>query len=567
MGRIVEELNRIKTLLREHPQGMSITEISRELGKNMHSVGRYMDILHVSGQVEMRTYGMAKVYTQSRRCPIAGLISEMDEMIVILDGDRRVMQASRAALAFFGLSADDVVGRDLFELPFPEPALHDLFDALAPTLAQKPGFEDAHVVVRGQEYYLKIRTIATAFEDGSAGYVLLLIDVTLEKQALRALQESEHNYRDLVELADAIILKLDPAGRVTFLNEYAVRFFGFTREELLGRSVIGTIVPPVDLAGRDLQAMIAELCADPAQYAQNENTNITKDGREVWIRWTNRAILDETGAPSGVLCVGNDITPRKRMEEALRNRTHELEKRVRELGCLYRISSLIGSADDERELLEGVADALPSGLQHAAHAAARIIIGERVFGAQPPENAAARLAAPLPPNGSDGTIEMWYDTGVPPGGKLFLSEERLLIDTVALRLGRVLEHLRLEHALVSERDFAGAILDAIGALVMVIDAGGRIVRFNRQCEALTGYAAGEVAGRPAFETVLPPGEAGRILAVMQDLRAGKGSLRAAVEVIGRDGRRHRVAWSFEPLKIGGKAGACAVMTGMPEGRE
>jgi PAS domain S-box-containing protein len=564
MGRIVEELNRIKTLLREHPQGMSITEISRELGKNMHSVGRYMDILHVSGQVEMRTYGMAKVYTQSRRCPIAGLISEMDEMIVILDGDHRVMQASRPALAFFGLSADDVVGRDLFELPFPEPALHDLFDDLAPTLDQKPGLEDAHVVVRGQEYYLKIRTIATAFEDGSAGYVLLLIDVTLEKQALRALQESEHNYRDLVELADAIILKLDPAGHVTFLNEYAVRFFGFSRDELLGRSVIGTIVPPVDLSGRDLQTMIAELCADPARYAQNENTNITKDGREVWIRWTNRAILDETGAPSGVLCVGNDITPRKHMEEALRNRTRELEKRVRELGCLYRISSLIGSADDERVLLEGVAEALTSGLQHAAHAAARITIGERVFGAQSPENAAARLAVPLPPN---GMIEMWYDTDVPPGGKLFLSEERLLIDTVALRLGRVLEHLRLEHALVSERDFAGAILDAIGALVMVIDTGGRIVRFNRQCEALTGYAADEVVGRPAFETVVPPGEADRLLAVMQNLRAAGGSLRAGVEVIDRDGRRHRVAWSFEPLKIGGGAGAYAVMTGMPEGRE
>jgi len=55
------ELLQIRELLRQAPHGMSVTEIARTLKKNMHSVGRYLDILHVSGQVEMRTYGKAKV--------------------------------------------------------------------------------------------------------------------------------------------------------------------------------------------------------------------------------------------------------------------------------------------------------------------------------------------------------------------------------------------------------------------------------------------------------------------------------------------------------------------------
>jgi PAS domain S-box-containing protein len=43
-----------------------------------------------------------------------------------------------------------------------------------------------------------------------------------------------------------------------------------------------------------------------------------KNGQRVWIAWTNKAIRDENGAISEILCIGNDITERKRVEEALR---------------------------------------------------------------------------------------------------------------------------------------------------------------------------------------------------------------------------------------------------------
>jgi DNA-binding IclR family transcriptional regulator len=59
MTRLEAELARIRELLREHLQGMSVTEIAGALGRNKHSVGRYLDVLRASGQVEMRTYGMA----------------------------------------------------------------------------------------------------------------------------------------------------------------------------------------------------------------------------------------------------------------------------------------------------------------------------------------------------------------------------------------------------------------------------------------------------------------------------------------------------------------------------
>ncbi len=141
------------------------------------------------------------------------------------------------------------------------------------------------------------------------------------------LQESERKYRELVEHANSIILRRDISGRVTFFNEYASRFLGFAQDEIMGRNVVGTIVPPTDSTGKDLAQMILDVGAHPERYASNENENMRKDGTRVWVAWTNKPILDDRGRCVEVLCIGNDITERSRMEEALR----ESEERYRNI--------------------------------------------------------------------------------------------------------------------------------------------------------------------------------------------------------------------------------------------
>jgi PAS domain S-box-containing protein len=146
----------------------------------------------------------------------------------------------------------------------------------------------------------------------------LMRNITERKIAEGALQESEKKYRVLVETAKSIILTCDREGRITFLNDYAEQFFGFARGELLGRNVVGTIVPAVESSGRDLEQLMKEIWLNPDAFKDNENENITRDGRRVWVRWANRAILDEKGVTSAILSVGHDSTERKQAEEALR---------------------------------------------------------------------------------------------------------------------------------------------------------------------------------------------------------------------------------------------------------
>ena len=65
---------------------------------------------------------------------------------------------------------------------------------------------------------------------------------------------------------------------------------------------------------------------------------------------------------------------------------------------------------------------------------------------------------------------------------------------------------RAEEALQEERNFASAVLDTVGALVLVLDPEGRIVRFNRACEQTTGYASSEVIGRHVWDLFVAPEE-------------------------------------------------------------
>jgi PAS domain S-box-containing protein len=141
-------------------------------------------------------------------------------------------------------------------------------------------------------------------------------DVTTRKSIEEALRASEAQYRELVYNANVIILRLSLDGTVTYFNEFAERFFGYSSAEILGKPVVGTIVPPRESeTDRDLDDLIQHILSSPENYAENENENLTKDGKRAYIHWTNRLILDANGHHSGILSIGHDITARQQLEK------------------------------------------------------------------------------------------------------------------------------------------------------------------------------------------------------------------------------------------------------------
>ncbi|MEG4838935.1 PAS domain S-box protein [Microcoleus sp. B9-D4] len=138
------------------------------------------------------------------------------------------------------------------------------------------------------------------------------------------LRESEVKYRLLVENANSMIVQLDSEGKITFFNEFAETFFGYSEAEIIGKSAIGTIIPKTDLFESDLATKIRDCLAQPQKYFQNENENIRSNGERVWIAWTNKPLLDAKGNVAGLLCIGTDISDRKQAEIALQASEAEL---------------------------------------------------------------------------------------------------------------------------------------------------------------------------------------------------------------------------------------------------
>lgn len=154
------------------------------------------------------------------------------------------------------------------------------------------------------------------------------IDISDRQQAERRLVESEQKYRELVELANSIILRWDAEGRITFLNEYGQRFFGYTQEEIIGRHVIDTLVPDIDSEGRDLKPLMQQICAAPQAFEHNINENVRRNGERVWVAWTNKFVSDADGNIQEILSIGSDITEQRHAEIAIQELNATLEQRV-----------------------------------------------------------------------------------------------------------------------------------------------------------------------------------------------------------------------------------------------
>jgi PAS domain S-box-containing protein len=142
-------------------------------------------------------------------------------------------------------------------------------------------------------------------------------EIAERQQTEAALRQSEANYRNLLQTANSVIIRYDTQGRIRYINDYGVKLLGYEEHEIVGRTVFETIIPDIETSGRDMRPFVHNLLRDPQSFPQGEGENLCRDGRRVWMVWSNQVVFNEQGEVVEILSVGNDTTQRRQAEEAL----------------------------------------------------------------------------------------------------------------------------------------------------------------------------------------------------------------------------------------------------------
>ncbi len=107
----------------------------------------------------------------------------------------------------------------------------------------------------------------------------------------------------------------------------------------------------------------------------------------------------------------------------------------------------------------------------------------------------------------------------------------------------ITELKQVQEALQKEQNIVSAIFDTVGALIVVLDREGRIVRFNRACELMTGYSVEESKGNCVWDMFLVPEEAGEFKNMFLRMRDTPARTEYESAWVTRDGKRRIIAWS------------------------
>ena len=315
----------IKNLLKEHPHGLRITDIVKEVNINRNTAGRYLENLLVSGQVEMRRFGMAKVYSLSQRVPLSALLSISSELVLQLDNSLRIIYANEPFLLLVGTDSKSLSGKNIEFTPIAL-VFEDFITEFIKNLKEGVSGQEwiGEILLRPKDITLFCRIAPTVFDDGRKGVTVLLEDITQRKEAEQKLEESERQFRLLAENSLDMISRIKPDGTRIYVSPAYKTTLGYEPEELIGKRNDDFIHPNDAHILESLHTVLTH---------ENPSTTVIfrtkhKDGHYIWIESAVKAIFDEnTRELSEYYTVTRDITERKRADDTLR----ESEDRYRKL--------------------------------------------------------------------------------------------------------------------------------------------------------------------------------------------------------------------------------------------
>jgi len=190
---------RILKILKFQPRGMTITELARKTGATRDSVSRQLDILEVSGKVELSTIGNARVYYTARRVPLSAFLCFTKNLILVLDDEQRIIQVNDQCIRTLNRTKEEIIGKTIGEANISIVSTPEALSVIK-SLEREQIITDLRYRNNGQDLFFQMQVIPTTFDDGGKGCTLVLEDITERKKYVRNMEFLARTAMELVDL-------------------------------------------------------------------------------------------------------------------------------------------------------------------------------------------------------------------------------------------------------------------------------------------------------------------------------------------------------------------------------
>jgi PAS domain S-box-containing protein len=257
------------------------------------------------------------------------MVESAHDAIFFKDIGNRYISVNNKTLEAFGLSREDVIGKNDYELmPDQKEAKKNVDNDQIVFKSGKPTEVLKHMTgVGGKEYWFQAIKVPQFDNDGKIiGLVGIARDITKRKRAEEALKKERYRSQQYLNIAGVMFVAINAEQNVMMINKKGCEILGYEEHEIVGKNWFDHFIKTENI--KDVKKIFNQIILgniEPLEYY--ENSVLTKDGDEKIIAWHNSIIRDESGRIVGTLSSGDDITDRKRAEEALR----ESEERYKSL--------------------------------------------------------------------------------------------------------------------------------------------------------------------------------------------------------------------------------------------
>ncbi len=238
-----------------------------------------------------------------------------EDPALLLDCQGVVLALNQAAsVALSGTSEGVVLGDSIFDYLPPE-VVADRRDLFEQVLHEgKPvRFEDEMSGVFYQHCLYPVMDMNGRVER----VVVFAANISDRKRMEAELFEEKDRAARYLEVASVMLLALDAQGRVSLVNRKGCEVLGYREDEIVGQDWFTRFLP--EPVRGQLRGEFDRLCAGEAELSEYfENDVISADGRRRLVAWRNSVLKDAQGRFTGVLCSGEDITDRRKAEDALK---------------------------------------------------------------------------------------------------------------------------------------------------------------------------------------------------------------------------------------------------------